>query len=401
MIPILFEKSTSPKTIVNSNNLGLGMLTDCITATVTEELNGSYELEIEYPINGIHFDEIDYCSWIKAKPFVDGDIQLFRVYKISKPIDGVCTINAEHVSYLLDYAIVDTAPSFSHVESLGLWQAMQTVNSRIMEPVYASGGNLHFDLAYEGDRPAQQFFMDKVRSVRDYLLGKERSLLTLYGGEFEFNNFSVCLYQSEPPGSRGSDRGVTIQYGKNLCSLRQEISDEGLVTRYYPYILVDIPPTTEADYGEFMKRDITWYEQTSPYFDVFAAELIPYPYQRTIALNLKDFEKWKNVEPAEGSFALPIRADDFRECVFQYVLANMDTVFDLHYSLDVSFISVGDSEEYKNIQSLEKVNMADYVTVEYPKFNISKKLKVTKTEFNVLEERYNKITLGSPRKTLV
>ena len=400
MIPILFDKNTSPKDILANSKLGLGMLNDCISATVTEELNGSYELEIKYPINGAHFDEIDYCSWIKAKPFVDGDIQLFRVYKISKPLDGVCTINAEHVSYLLDYAIVDTAPNFSHVESLDLWQAMQTINSRIMESVYASGGNLHFDLAYEGDRTAQQFFMDKVRSVRDYLLGKERSLLTLYGGEFEFNNFSVCLYQSEPPGSRGSDRGVTIQYGKNLCSLRQEVSDEGIVTRYYPYIVVDIPPTTEADYGEFLKRDITWYAEVSKFIDVHPIELDNYPYPRTIALNLKDFEKWKNVEPTE-QFALPITSQDFYDCVFQYVLANMDTVFDLHYSLDVSFISVGDSEEYKNIKSLEKVNMADYVTVEYPKFNISKKLKVTKTEFNVLEERYNKVTLGSPRKTLV
>ena len=111
MIPILFDREISPKTIVNSSNLGLGMLNDCISATVTEELNGKFELTIEYPVDGIHFADIDYCSWIKATPHVRAadtgeQYQLFRVYKISKPVNGVCTISAEHVSYMLSYAFI-------------------------------------------------------------------------------------------------------------------------------------------------------------------------------------------------------------------------------------------------------------------------------------------------------
>jgi len=81
------------------DKLGLGSLDDTLAAVVVEELNGEYELEMEYPLSGRHFDKIKIQNIIFCKSNVNSDPQPFRIYSITKPIDGVVTINAEHISY--------------------------------------------------------------------------------------------------------------------------------------------------------------------------------------------------------------------------------------------------------------------------------------------------------------
>ena len=73
MNPILY----APKE-TDFSALGLGMLPDCITCQVTEERNGPYELEMQYPVDGAHYGEITTDSLIKAKPNETAELQLFR-----------------------------------------------------------------------------------------------------------------------------------------------------------------------------------------------------------------------------------------------------------------------------------------------------------------------------------
>ncbi len=51
-----------------------------------------------------------------------------------------------------------------------------------------------------------------------------------YGGEYEGDNTTVKLHSQ-----RGTDRGVTIRYGKNLTDLTQEESCAEVYTGVYPY----------------------------------------------------------------------------------------------------------------------------------------------------------------------
>ena len=53
MIPILYDYAE--KDFVTN---GVGRLSDCISCVVTEERNGIYECEFEYPMDGAHFSEI-------------------------------------------------------------------------------------------------------------------------------------------------------------------------------------------------------------------------------------------------------------------------------------------------------------------------------------------------------
>ena len=106
----LFESTVSSVSDIATN--GVGILSDAISCVITEELNGEFELEMEYPITGIHYSELIMRRLICAKPNPTDNPQLFRIYDISKPINGVVTINAHHISYdMTGYAVSPFAHS--------------------------------------------------------------------------------------------------------------------------------------------------------------------------------------------------------------------------------------------------------------------------------------------------
>ena len=81
---------------------GIGSLADAVSCIVTEERNSSFELELVYPITGQHYADIQYRSLIFVKPNPFDQPQPFRVYRISKPLNGLVTVYAWHISYDLN-----------------------------------------------------------------------------------------------------------------------------------------------------------------------------------------------------------------------------------------------------------------------------------------------------------
>ena len=65
------------------NNNGLGFLTDCLSASVVEEINGVYNLNIEYLLNGHLSEYLERENIIKCE-VADGTKQLFRIKHIEK-----------------------------------------------------------------------------------------------------------------------------------------------------------------------------------------------------------------------------------------------------------------------------------------------------------------------------
>ena len=80
-----------------------GFLAEALTCVVTEERNGIFELELTYPVSGLMFPELCADRLIKAKPNDTADCQHFRIYQISKPLNGIVTVSAEHISYTLSH----------------------------------------------------------------------------------------------------------------------------------------------------------------------------------------------------------------------------------------------------------------------------------------------------------
>lgn len=65
MFPILYKRNET-----NFTHNGLGLLKDSIKAVAIEELNGMFELNIEYDSEGFLVDEIKEEMIIKAKRMI-------------------------------------------------------------------------------------------------------------------------------------------------------------------------------------------------------------------------------------------------------------------------------------------------------------------------------------------
>ena len=236
---------------------GLGYLPDATECTVIEELNGEFELEMEYPITGTRYDQIQHrrILYVKTNPYEDP--QPFRIYNINKPIDGLVEVNARHISYdLSGYALpwisdgegkksklpFATGPA-SAVENLPA--LVNQLNTGMQPFTYWTNSTEDYprdpDPAHEKENELKEphwIFIDTPTTARN-LLG---IFTEKYKGEFKFDKFNVKFYgpvsgQSEDDTHyRGKDSGVVLRYGKNLTDLMQEEdSDKGMYTHIYPF----------------------------------------------------------------------------------------------------------------------------------------------------------------------
>lgn len=337
--PVLYAPNET-----NFDHNGIGVLGDAISCIVTEEANGEFELEIEYPINGIHYAEIvDRCI-IKAKSNQDANPQLFRVYSISKPMIGSVRISAQHISYDL----TDIPVSRFVAENASSAMTGLLTNAVIDCP-----------FIFRTDKATiAQFAVSVPGSIRSKLGGSAGSILDVYGGEFEFDNFDVILHAS-----RGTDRGVSIRYGKNLTDLKQDRNCASIATGVYPY----------------------WVNAES-------GNVVELPEKIVMADGTYNFEKIRTLD-ISGVFQEEPTEGQIRNYTKSYIKSNHIGIPSV--SMSVSFKQLEQSEEYKGMDSLEKVSLFDTVNVEFPALGVSANAKAVKIVYNALLDRVENITLGS------
>lgn len=329
-----------PPTAAAWDTNGLGALSDCISCVVEETLNGPFELEMQYRLNGLHYADITLRSIILAKPNPTARPQPFRVYKISRPINGVVTINAQHLSYDLSGIVIEpfNAPSLASA-----MEGMKT-NAVTENP-----------FEYETDKTViSDFVVSYPSSARSLVAGQRGSLLDTYGGELEFDRYQVKLWAH-----RGKDNGVTIRYGKNMTDVNQEEDGSGVYTGVYPYWYSD--EEGSADLGSS-------YVPVEGEFD----------FTRILLLDLT--EEFENKPTAEE---LAQKAQEY--------ISNHDP--------GVPTISTTVSW-YQSKDFVENVNLGDVVGVNFSRLGISAKAKIVKTRYNALHNRYESVDIGSVRSSI-
>lgn len=72
--------------------------------------------------------------------------------------------------------------------------------------------------------------MSVPASFRNCLGGMDGSVLDTFGGEFEWDRYTVKFHRA-----RGADHNVHIVYGKNLTDFKMEKSIENTITGVHPY----------------------------------------------------------------------------------------------------------------------------------------------------------------------
>ena len=356
MIPILYTKNESTFT-----HNGIGFLKDATKCTVTEERNGSYECSLQYPITGQWYDQITEGCIIKAKANDTSEPQLFRIYKSSKPLKGIVTYSAEHISYDLN-----------GIPTLGFSVKNVTPQAAITRAIQDAGLPSAFTAISDISTLNSSTILTPC-SVRAILGGQAGSVLDVWGGEFEFDNFVVKLHKH-----RGSDRGVSIEYGKNLKDLKQEANIADCYTHLMPY----------ARYSQDGEGD----EKIEVY--VYLSEkVLPLNNAENIGHSkayIMDFTDRFGEGEAVTEEALRAKATAYAAAAELGVPK---------VNITVSFIQLWQTEEYKNIAPLERVMMCDTVAVRFSKLGVTARAKVIKTTYNTLEEKYDSVELGDAKSS--
>lgn len=363
MIPILFSPEAEPEALLEANSLiledvnsvelwasgdntvprafdtlGLGALTDCITCEVTEERNGSYELSMEYPVSGVHYDEIELRCVILAKPNYTDALQAFRIYSITTPIDGVVRIDARHLSY--DLSGVPVLP-FTATSAAAACAGL--ISHAAIDTPFTVGTQIGTIADFKADVPA---------SVRSWFGGKEGSLIDVYGGEWHYDNYTCTL-----KANRGADRGVTIRYGVNLIDFEQEKNCEETYTGVLPF----------------------WADEEGNQVRANIINLVgSFDYRRILVLDLSmDFEE----QPTAAQ--LTAKANS-------YITANNIGVPKVSITLDWVQIS----------ELSDRVELCDTVKVVFEKIGVETSAKIVRVVWDTLKERYSRLEIGEPKTNI-
>ena len=339
--------------LLSNLNTKIAFLKDALRCEVTEERNGIYECVLEYPVAGRDFAEISAGRYIKASPNPTADPQLFKIYSVSKPIMGTVTVNCEHVSYALSrYPIKSIAKEKT--------TALVAMN-RIL-----SAANEHTENAYNFS--AEYCDIDTVTnfgagccSARAALGGIDGSVLDCFGGEYEFDNLKIKLHKA-----RGKDNGITIRYGKNMTEMKLTMSVESSYTGIFPYVIND-----------------------DQY--IYLSEIVQHVENKTgieERILFMDFSSYFENEEEKNEANL-------RKHVTEYLSNNDINAVD--GSMTVSMLDLSKTAHARLVPSLETVSLCDTVKVINSLMNVTVSMKVIKTVYDSLGEKYVSLELGTPR----
>ena len=332
---------------------GLGSLFEATKCQVTEEANGSFELEMDYPVWGKRYKDLIARNFIVCKSNPMSDPQIFRIYSISRPMDGIVTFNAQHISY--DLTCHPLLPFTAH----SCLEAMEGLKTHSLT-------KHNFEFSTDKSTVAD-FGFDKPVTLKSALGGTEGSILDTYGGDYEFNNFKVILHNK-----RGQDRGVTIRYGKNLTSFQQEENISKVYTSVYPYWIGNDDDNNQVrvELPEHLVNVDTEYNFTN--------------------VLIKDFSSDFQNEPTE---------EELREQCKKYIKDNDIGVPEIDF--DVSFFQLSQSQEFADRALLDQIELFDTVTVEFEMLlGATAKAKVNKTVYDAIADRYDTISLGSVKSSI-
>lgn len=286
-----------------------------------------------------------------------------RLEQILKKIDEADEADdrkdAEHISYELNSNPICQPV----IEGKNPQQAIEQVLSQAAVPNNYT--------AWSDIQTRNSTGVDDVISVRKMLGGVEGSILDTWGGEYQFDNFTIKLWKS-----RGKDTGETIRYGKNLITAEQEKNIANTVTAIFPYARYKKDETSEEEILVKLSEGII----KTPNADRYAR----------LKCEPVDFsDKFKD--------GVVITEDMLRKVATAYAQSGID---EPSISIKASFQDMNKIKGNENLATFNSIDLCDIVTVIIEKLDIDVKAKVVSYTYNVLKERAENVEIGETRTNL-
>jgi len=344
MKPILYDKTGKTQ---------LGVLEHCINCTVEEERNGAFTLTLTYPITDELHHQLIYDNIITAKANDEYNNQQFRIMATERIIKGTVTVKAVHISYDLVYDLTNVSSANRSCEN--------ALNELFR--------NSHFSKDYRGysNIVNSQTYSAQNKNIWDAIVGSTGSIVDTYGKGPEIirDNKNIHVLNS-----RGTDRGVVIEYSVNMLEESLEVDTTDIVTSIYGYArytddennehVVSAPRINSGIMNNYAHPFIVYKDYT----DRFEQGVTPTVEQISSLV--------------EADFATGI---DQPKCNYT-----------------INFVPLSKCAGYEDIQ--DQIHLCDTVTIKDKRYNIDTKAEVISYIYNVLLERYDSMELGDARNTL-
>lgn len=320
-------------------SLGLGILKDFKSdPLITEELNGIYTLEFDYSINGNLNEYLEEGNIIKANN------QAFRIWNIKKSIDTIKVL-AKHIIFDLSKNFLeDVAPT-----ELNSQNALRWILDRAQ---YETG------FSVQGDCHLIKSARYVEKNIIDSIYNEDNAILKRFGGEIEVDNYNIFIHNK-----RGTDKGFSIRYRKNLSGIDFNLDFTTVATRICP----------QGKDNLHLDNKYVDSPKINNYFMPF----------------------YKKVE-----FDIGVDEETTEEQAKEKLLEVTNELFDNkidepQISIKIDFVELSKCEEYSKYSNLESCELGDVVSAIIPTLNLNLKTRVVKTIYNCLLERYITLELGS------
>lgn len=345
---ILYEKTES-----NFNHNGLAVLDGVVVSpVVTEQLNGLFSLEFDYPIHAKASDKLRPEMIVKCHVPELQD-QLFRIVERDDSLGGLVHIVAHHIFYDLAKNLIEDTYI---VNKNGSGALTQLLGATTVPHSFSGTSNITT--------------VNNVRLVRlnpvEVLLDSDldNGYQARFGGEIVRDNYSISMLAH-----RGSDNGVQIRDKKNLTGYKSDLDYSSIVTRIMP----------EGYDGLFLPEKYV----DSPLINSYVSPKIK-------------ITKYDNVKVGdeEGEFATKdlAYAELRRLAALEFTVSHIDKPTATY---DVEFAPLERTEEYKQFSSLETINLGDIVSVTHAEDGFSVTARMVEYRYDPILKAFISITLGN------
>lgn len=345
MIPVIFKPGEKDFT-----TNGLGRLIDVTRCEITEEANGKYELEMDYPAISRFSDYFENGYQIKAKP---NDLEEYHIFEIKQTFKDTFTNSIVIYAQSRTYKLGNRQVRLVTVDNRNGAEAMRLIEQNMDEPC---------DIKLYSDINTASSTVFEARNVLNCIAGEQGSLLQYWGGEIKREPFKLSLLRR-----RGRDNVGTVRYGKDLKGLTIKFDWQSIVTKVLPFAELQsgADGTSQRIYGNAVKS-----EYISKYPDVYAQYV-----QFTEEQGVKDLASLNKVA---GKYFTTLYPGSDKPKV----------------SIELEIEKLTDSEEAKEFAKMRNYNLFDTFTVYHKFYDIDIQTKVTGIVYDALAEKTIKITAG-------
>ncbi|HBG9737497.1 TPA: peptidoglycan DD-metalloendopeptidase family protein [Enterococcus faecalis] len=345
VIPVIFKPGEK-----DFSTNGLGRLVDATRCEVTEEANGKYELELDYPAISKFSDYFVNGYQIKAKP---NDLEDYHIFEIKQTYKDTFTNSIVVYAQSRTYKLGNRQVRLVTVDNKNGLEAMRLIESNMDEPC---------DIKLFSDINTASSTIFEARNVLNCIAGEQGSLLQYWGGEIKREPFKLSLLKR-----RGRDKVGTVRYGKDLSGLTIKFDWQSIITKVLPFAELQsgVDGTSQRIYGNAVKS-----EYIKNYPDVYAQYV-----QFTEDQGVKDLSSLNKVAS-------------------KYFTAINPGCDKPKVSIELEIEKLTDSEEAKEFAKMRNYNLFDTFNVYHKLYDIDIDTKVTGIVYDSLTEKTKKITAG-------